>query len=142
MQRANPTEPEKTATSKDDWAMKFAASVTLWMMLISALVVMAVALYVLNRDQDLGKQRPSRTPAGTIEHVSQTASEIALVETDTAFYSVEGGVALNKGEPLTLIAFADRSEVLCTSMGRCMPLHLSKNTSLVMGGQFPGASHE
>ena len=46
MQITNPTESDKTVTSKDDWAIKFAARVTLLMMLISALVVMAVALYV------------------------------------------------------------------------------------------------
>ena len=141
-QPMQPTDPTNTTKNKMAWLLKFAASVILLLMLISFFIVMAVALYAVSRDGQLIKQPVEQTPAGSLERVSQASREITLVETDMGFYSVAGGVALKKGEPLTMLAFADRSAMLCTSTLRCMPLDLVKNSLRATGGQVTGGQHE
>ena len=62
--------------------------------------------------------------AGRVLTVSQTTGLFtrALVETDSAFYSLVDGVTLGKLETLTLETRDNRSRFLCDSQHRCVKL--------------------
>ena len=79
---------------------------------------------------DAPKPKPVVQSAGRVVSVSQSGGMItrALVETDTAYYSLVDGISLHKNEALTLENRGTRGNFLCDSAHRCQKLKSLEDT--------------
>lgn len=99
--------------------------ITLILAVLLVFVVLVPTIPLLYfQDKHQGEVLKSMAPAGRVINVTLNDGWVphSLVETDTGFFAVAGGVSLGKNEPLTLEVRANADRYLCDASHHCTRL--------------------